>query len=215
LLRLANVVCPSGPTEAFVLEQAFGPLPLLAEHRFGTNQERASTSSRNGVICVGRLDPRKNQLNLIRALQGTGIPLQLIGTERVFPKYAEACRAVAGADVQFRGYVAESELQDAYARARVHALPSAFELPGLTSLDAAAAGAAVVASVAGTACDYFGRDAWYCNTDVASIRRAVLAAYEEGPPPGLADRIGRDFSWKRTADACVRAYTGTAASVGP
>lgn len=209
VLGAVHAVCPSGPTEAFVLQSEFGRLPIVEAHRFGSEAPdgiESGPTERTGVLCVGRLDPRKNQLNLIRALRDTPIPLDLVGTDRVFPGYAADCRAAAGPNVRFLGYVPRAELQRAYGKARVHALPSVFELPGLTSLDAAAAGAAVVVSIAGTPCDYFGRDAWYCDTDVASIRCAVLSAYEEGPPPGLRERIVREFTWQRTATTCLRAY---------
>ncbi len=109
----------------------------------------------------------------------------------------------------FSGYVDDEDLRQAHLRARVHALPSFFELPGLVSLDAAALGAAVVVSRAGTPEDYFGRDAWYCSTDSSSIREAVLAAHEAGPPKRLAERIAEAYPWGGTAERYLGAYEAT------
>ena len=206
ILAAANVVCPSGRAEAFALQDAFGPVPA-AVVAFGTARTPpAEEGPRHGVLCVARIDPRKNQLGLIKAMRGTGVPLRLVGTPEVFPDYARPCRLAAGDDVEMAGFLPESALLQAYQEARVHALPSFFELPGLTSLDAAVSGAAVVAGRAGTAPDYFGPAASYCNTQPASIRNAVLQAYEAGPPPGLATTIAATYSWDHTAEGYLEAY---------
>lgn len=205
VLRAAAAVCPSGMGEAAQLRAAFGPLPIEVVQG-ATGKTAAPGGERSGVLCVGRLDPRKNQLGLIHALRETGIPLTCIGTGTVFPEYAERCRALASSDVTLPGFLPEQEVEEAYRRARVHALPSFFELPGLTSLDAAALGAAVVVSSAGTPRDYFGDAAWYCQTDPASIRQAVLAAYAAGPPPGLAESVASRFTWRSFAEGYLGAY---------
>jgi len=206
VLAASDAVCPTGRSEAFALEDAFGPLPAavvaLATHR----RPGAGQHPRCGVLCVGRLDPRKNQLALITALRGSGIPLRLIGTGEVFPAYAARCREAAGAGVELSGFVSEAELDEAYRSARVHALPSWFELPGLVSLDAAASGAAVVVSRAGTAGEYLGRGAAYCSTDPVSVRSAVMDAYEAGPPEGLAARVASTYTWRATAECYLEAY---------
>jgi glycosyltransferase involved in cell wall biosynthesis len=206
VLRAATVVCPSGPSEADMLRRAFGPLPLICVH-FGTARAPGDGGEpRAGVVCVGRLDPRKNQLGLIRALRGTGFPLRLIGTGAVFPDYARRCREEAGEGVELAGFLPDAAVEEALRRARVHALPSFFELPGLTSLDAAACGTAVVASRAGTAGDYFGDQAFYCGTDPESIGAAVLAANAAGPPAGLAERVASRFTWRQCAEGYLAAY---------
>ncbi|HMC09318.1 MAG TPA: glycosyltransferase [Actinomycetota bacterium] len=206
VLAASDAVCPTGRSEAFALEDAFGPLRTavvaLATHRRPSAERRP----RCGVLCVGRLDPRKNQLALITALRGSGIPLRLIGTGEVFPAYAARCREAAGAGVELSGFVSEAELDEAYRSARVHALPSWFELPGLVSLDAAASGAAVVVSRAGTAGEYLGRGAAYCSTDPVSVRSAVMDAYEAGPPEGLAARVASTYTWRATAECYLEAY---------
>lgn len=207
ILRAAAVVCASGPSELSAIRAAFGSLPLTSVP-FGTARVPiASDGTREGVVCVARLDPRKNQLGLIKAMRGTGIPLRLIGTETIFPGYARRCREAAGEGVELTGYLPDAAVEEALRSARVHAMPSFFELPGLTTLDAAACGTAVVASRAGTAEDYFGDGAWYCATDPGSIRDAVLSAHAAGPPSGLADAIVGRYTWRRCAEEHLDAYT--------
>lgn len=205
VLAAASAVCPSGPAEAARLRAAFGPLPGEVVW-FGTTKAPVSGGERAGVVCVARLDPRKNQLGLIEALRGTGIALTCIGTHAVFPEYARRCREAAGDGAALLGFLPAVEVDGALQHARVHALPSFFELPGLTSLDAAALGAAVVASEAGTPRDYLGDAAWYCGTDPASIRQAVLAAHEAGPPAGLAASVAGRFTWRACAEGYLAAY---------
>lgn len=208
LLRSATLLTVTGPSEARELAKAFGPLPMTSEPLWGTDAElpAGSARERSGVLCVAHLDPRKNQLALIKALENTGLHLSLIGTDKVFPQYARTCRDAAGATVEFAGYVPQDELPELYRGTRVHALPSFFELPGLTTLDATGYGAAVVATTAGTVVDYLGKDAHYCTPDISSIRAAVLRAYEKGAASGAATRIASTFTWRRTAELCLGAY---------
>lgn len=165
-------------------------------------------SARSGVLYVGRLEPHKNQLGLIRALAGTGIPLTIAGP--VHPHHADydrACRTAAGDDVTFAGVRTLPELVDLYGRAQVHAMPSWFETTGLSSLEAAACGAAVVTTARGYARDYFGDLAHYCDpADSESIRRAVEAATSVGPSVALRQRVLSEFTWKKTAVATKAAY---------
>jgi len=209
LLSAVDVVCPSGPAEGDALEAQFGRLPLRPI-MLGTDAVPAEEASRSGILCVARIDPHKNQLALIRALNGTRIPLDFVGTEAMFPAYASRCHNIAGPNVRFRGYLphGSDELKHAYAGARVHALGSFFELPGLTCLDAAASGCAVVGPEAGTLKDHLGTDAWYCRPDEGSIREAVLAAHEVGPPEKLAETMRERFTWRATAKEYLKVYCG-------
>jgi glycosyltransferase involved in cell wall biosynthesis len=163
---------------------------------------------RQGVLYVGRLEPHKNQLGLIRALRGTGIPLTIVGGEHPHhPSYAAAVRAEARGAVRVVGQTSHDELKDFYARARVHAVPSGFETTGLVSLEAALAGCNVVTTEVGYAREYFEDMAWYCSPhDQASIRAAVTAALAGPPRNGLRQRILDRYTWEHTAAATVAAY---------
>jgi glycosyltransferase involved in cell wall biosynthesis len=144
-----------------------------------------------GVLCVGRIEPRKNQLRLIEALRGTGVSLTLIGAAGRFNRaYERRCRRGADANVQFAGPQAPSELRRFYHAAHAHACVSWYETPGLASLEAALCGCALVLTPGGCTREYFGADAEYAQVDdPASICRAVEQALARGSSAGLADRV--------------------------
>lgn len=163
---------------------------------------------RDGVLCVARLEPLKNQLGLIQALQGTGVRLTLVGADHPHhPEYAQAVRAAAGEWVRVLGHKDQSELVDLYGRSRVHALPSTFETTGLVSLEAALSGCNVVTTEVGYTREYFEDLAWYCTPDdVRGIRAAVLAALAAAPQDLLRQRILERYTWEHTAAATAAAY---------
>ena len=95
------------------------------------------------------------------------------------------------------------------AGAAVHAHPSWLESPGLSSLEAAATGARIVAGDRGCEREYFGPDVDYADpADPATIRAAVLRALERGPRDrgdALERRLGAR-TWRRTGEATLEAY---------
>lgn len=135
------------------------------------------------VLHVGSLEPVKNQLRLIEALDDAGVPLVLIGRRQARePVYADQVvrRLDRAPRAAWLGELPHDStlLASAFAAAKVLALPSLTEAQPLAALQAAAAGANLVLSDLPYLRDTFGSDAWYCNPrSPASIRRAVLDAY--------------------------------------
>jgi glycosyltransferase involved in cell wall biosynthesis len=172
---------------------------------------------RAGVLSVGRIEPHKNQLRLIEALAGTGIPLTLVGEPHPHhPRYVRhverAVRAAGNVDLVPR--VDHGELAAVYNRHRAHALPSGFETTGLVSLEAALCGCNIVTTDVGYAREYLDDDAGYCDPyDIGSIRAAVVAAVEAPAPDSrLADRIRDRYTWRRAAEETLEAYQQLAES---
>jgi polysaccharide pyruvyl transferase WcaK-like protein len=158
------------------------------------------------VLCVGRVEKKKNQLSLIAALRSTGIPLVIVGQPNP-ESYLELCRRYAGDNVHFITSLSEAELASAYAAAKVHALASWIELPGLTSLEAAAAGCNIVSTDRGSPREYFGDMAWYCDpARVDTIREAVLAAYAAPRTGRLKERIRQRYTWEQAAQKTREGY---------
>lgn len=164
--------------------------------------------ARCGVLCVGRVEPRKNQLALIEALRGSGIPLTLVGQAGRFSgPYARHCRRAADAHVQFVDARPPAELCRLYHAAAVHACVSWYETPGLASLEAALCGCALVVTPGGCTREYFGDDASYAQPhDPASIRAAIEQALQRGPSAPLAQRVAREFTWDAAAAQTAVAY---------
>ncbi|MER3475039.1 MAG: hypothetical protein C4335_13675 [Armatimonadota bacterium] len=164
---------------------------------------------RDFVLCAARIEPFKNQLMLIWALCGTEIPLVLVGSISD-PEYAALCRQWAGESVRFVGELSPDLLASAYAAARVHAMPSWAETPGLTTLEAALAGCAVVVGDQGAEREYFGDFAYYCNpADVDSVREAVLNAWQDNDTArreAFRQYILQHYTWQVTAQVTADAY---------
>ncbi|GGB06316.1 glycosyltransferase family 4 protein [Puia dinghuensis] len=160
------------------------------------------------VLCVGRIEGMKNQLNLIRAVNGSSFRLILIGAPAVNqPAYYEECRKSAGAAITFIDAVSQKELAFYYSRARVHALPSWFETTGLSSLEAAAMGCSIVITDKGDTREYFAAEACYCDpASPASIREALEKAAKEGPSETLREKIMTQYTWPITAIKTLEAY---------
>ncbi len=160
------------------------------------------------VICAARIEGVKNQLNLIKALNGTKYTVLLIGSPAPNQlNYDRACRQIAGQNIHFVGQVSQKELLTYYNKAKVHILPSWFETTGLSSLEAAAMGCNVVISVNGDAKEYFGPDAFYCDpANLESIRAAVEQASEAPVNHSLRKKILEQFTWQHAADSTLLAY---------
>jgi glycosyltransferase involved in cell wall biosynthesis len=218
ILGMADVCLPNSEAEIGHLRRMREPLPPCRvvpngvdpsvydpERDLPLPQEIADcgVESKGYLLVAARLDPDKNQLAFCRALAGTDIPIVLAGVD-ADRDYLEACLA-AGAE--WAGELRGEPLMGAYRHARVHALPSFRETPGLANLEAAAMGCAVVSTCLGSAREYFGSGAHYCDPASApSMREAALAAWNHGPPAGLSERIRTEFAWKRAAEETLAAY---------
>lgn len=160
------------------------------------------------VICVGRIEGRKNQLNLIKALSGTPYQLIIIGAAAANQKkYFEACQKAAGNNVSFVQRVPQQELIDYYQRAKVHVLASWFETTGLSSLEAAAMGCNLVITDKGDTREYFGNYAFYCEPDspatiFAAVEKAALAPINDQ----LREKIFTNYTWLQAARQTLEAY---------
>ncbi|MGC8638614.1 MAG: glycosyltransferase [Isosphaeraceae bacterium] len=200
LIRLFGVdprrvtVVPNGVSGGFRLASA-GPF----RERYGDD---------DFMLHVGRVEPRKNTLGLIRAVRTLELPLVVVGeAPPEAGSYLRQCQAAGGDRVRWLGQLAHEDplLASAYAAARVFALPSWFETPGLAALEAALAGTGVVLTPYGSTREYFGNLVDYARPDrVSEIARAVAKSWSRGPDPGLAGFVAAHYLWpdvaKRTAE---------------
>jgi GT2 family glycosyltransferase/glycosyltransferase involved in cell wall biosynthesis/Tfp pilus assembly protein PilF len=161
------------------------------------------------VLCVGRLETRKNQLMLMKALEDDDLTLVfVVGDFTYQPSYRELCEKFQRQGRRlFVGHVPELQLAAFYIAALCHVLPSWYELPGLVSVEAAAYGCPVVASTWGGVVDYLPTDRFFgCQPDdPASIRSAVFQAIQSNPRAETASQA-RQFTWQRSAEVTLQIY---------
>jgi glycosyltransferase involved in cell wall biosynthesis len=206
--RAANLLFACGESEAALLRGWFGhdrtasvpfgssvrdlPVgPSLFEERFGV---------RDFVLCVGRVEPRKNQLMLLYALEQSAIPVVFAdGGFTYQPGYLALCRTMKrrGPTV-YTGRLTDELLVSAYRACRLHCLPSWYELPGLVSLEAALYGCGVAASSWGSLPDYLGDSvAWFEPDDPAGMRAIVESGFgRTDASAAVAAERARSFTWE-------------------
>jgi glycosyltransferase involved in cell wall biosynthesis len=224
--RAHIIVCPSTAT-AIELERRYGVdaarirVTPLASSLPTTPSDPAATLSALGittpyVLCAATIEPRKNQVRLIRAYRQVApdVPHALVlagpdgwGTEEID---AELARRATGRVIR-TGRVSDAQLDALYRAADVVAYPSLYEGFGLPVLEAMSRGIPVIAS----------------KTDaVAETARGAAVLVEPQDVAQIADALGRlltdtglrseiaargieraaAFSWDATARATLDAY---------
>jgi glycosyltransferase involved in cell wall biosynthesis len=232
-LALADVIVTNSHVECDALAQVMGlspeqfmPVMNGVDRRFAAPHDPSVFREKFGIngsfiLNVGNIERRKNQLNLVRALAGREPPLVIIGHIRE-PDYAERVFAEAGGRVRFLGFLGHDDplLASGYAACAAFALPSTCETPGLAALEAAAAGAPMVVTRAGSAREYFGHMCHYVDpTDPTDIARGIDDALAAGSHPSLSKHVIEHLTWPvvtaalpgvyRTAVARCRRRLGT------
>ncbi|MGC4028205.1 MAG: glycosyltransferase family 4 protein [Steroidobacteraceae bacterium] len=160
------------------------------------------------VLSAARIEGRKCQLELVRAVRDLDTELVLIGKPAPnHLRYYEAIKREASERVHFVGQVDHAELARYYAVAKVHALVSWMETPGLSSLEAGVMGCNLVITEKGDTRDYFGDDAYYCDPEsVSSIRTVLQAALAAPRNPELQARIRSEYTWSKAAEMTLKGY---------
>ena len=186
--------------------------PTACSARFGSASPelfRARYGDEDFVLFVGRIEPRKNPLGLIRAVRSLGLPL--VSSARRRPEsrgYLEQCRDEGGEVVSLAG---------ASATTTTRCWPRPTRRPGSSPCRAGSRrrawprsrrrsrGRAVVITPFGSTREYFGDRVDYARPDrVGEIARAVARCWSHGPDPRLAGFVASNYLWpdvaKRTAE---------------
>lgn len=163
---------------------------------------------RDCVLCVSRIEGRKNQLNIVRACKDLPYKFVFIGKAGAnFHKYHELCKKEANENMFFLGQIEHEKLPQFYKLAKVHILASWMETPGLSSLEAGVMRCNVVATKKGDTEDYFEDYAYYCEPDdLNSIKEAVVNAYNNAFDEKFHDRIINNYTWEDTAEQTLAGY---------
>jgi glycosyltransferase involved in cell wall biosynthesis len=151
---------------------------------------------------------RKNVLRLAEAAQRLGYPLVIAGHASPGPVLDALQRRAAGnGSLRLLGFVDEATKAALYAGCRVFCLPSLHEGTGLAALEAAACGAGVLITDRGGTHDYFAGHARYVDpTDEGSIEHGLREAWRAGRSEALRQRVLRELTWERSAEALEQAY---------
>jgi glycosyltransferase involved in cell wall biosynthesis len=153
---------------------------------------------------------RKNVLRLIKAVGPTKLPLIICGTgKKTDSEYARKLfiEAEKYPNIQIKGFVSLTELEDLYTNCQVFALPSLQEGTGLVALDAANFGANIVITKNGGTPDYFFSFAKMVNPySVNAIKNAVLEQWEKPRTNRAIKYIQENLTWEKSAQALLEVY---------
>lgn len=190
-------------------------IPNGIEHEDNVSREYISSivGDRDYVLCVGRFDENKNQLNVIRAMRNTDVDVVFIGgpvTEG--DKYYQKCLAAAKGkkNIHFVGWVDNGSLllKSAYLNAKVFLFPSYHETFGLVLLEAAVAGANLVVSQSLPILDFSAMNV--CTRIVPNnlddIRKKTLYAFNKEKVENQKDMILKEFSWDEVVNKHIELY---------
>ncbi len=163
------------------------------------------------ILGVGRIEPRKNQLNLIKAVKRLpDTRLVLIGSPvSGYETYFGQCQA-AGKD--FTTFIPtlnheDPLLKSAYASCTLFVLQGWFETPGLAAMEAALAGAKVLATMGGSTREYFGTCVEYLDPSNPSSMAEKIRKSLDTPRSGeLKTRILKNFTWDKVARSTLSFY---------
>lgn len=220
LLHLSDLVLPNSNAEADLLADFFDlPKKKFFVTRNAVDESFFSTVSgeifrsqfkqnKPFILNVANIEKRKNQLNLIKALIGTGLELVILGNIRD-NEYFQECMKAGEGFVKYLGHVRhESELlRSAYRSCELFALPSTLETPGLSALEAAATGAKLVVTSIGCTEEYFEDKAAFVDPyNVKSIREGIQKALSKKKDNLLRAHVQERFTWDQTAIQVRRAY---------
>ncbi len=167
------------------------------------------------IICIGRIEARKNQLKIIEAVEKLrkkhkkDLKLVFIGKKSTkkhfeyvgkFNQYLKRCSWITHIPA-----VPYSEIPYYLKFAKVGVSASWFETTGLTSLEALFCGTNAVAS-GSRASEYLGENVSYCDpASVVSIAKAIETEYF-APRPDKVSQDVLDYTWGNAAKSTKEIY---------
>lgn len=160
------------------------------------------------VLCVGRIEPLKNQLRLVEICTENQWPLTIVGPVSPQQKnYFAACKKAAGPLVQFLPHSDAAALKVLYQTHAVHAGASFFETFHLATLEALALGCRPVMSAATDAAQVFQEYAILVNpASKASIATGIKKAFDWPVTPAEQQKTRQLFDWETHVNKLVEAY---------
>lgn len=189
-------VVPNGISAAFS-----GGDPELFERAYGL---------RDFVLNVASIEPRKNQLSLVRAMKDLPYTLVLVG--KASPEhhdYFVRVKAEAGQNIRFLGAIQHDDpmLASCYRAAKLFVLPSFSEVMPLTINEAVLAGCRVVVSdqvpVSDSIVPYGVR---FRPDDIGTIAQLIDRNMQDREPSKVSRSMVAIPTWEEICDQLVNIY---------
>ncbi len=212
----ALVVAPSRAM-ADALAACYGAVPPVHVVPNGRTPIAAPGAKEALVLTAGRLwDAAKNVRAVVQVASGAPWRTAVAG-DVAPPAGASGDDVASGADVQWLGTLPPAALGDWMARAAVYALPARYEPFGLSALEAAQAGCALVLGDVPSLREVWGDAATFVPPDDTDALRAAVARLvhdhaERREWSARAMRQAARYTPARMADGYLAAYESAARS---
>ncbi|MEK7262905.1 MAG: glycosyltransferase family 4 protein [Bacteroidota bacterium] len=163
----------------------------------------------NFILNVGYFGERKNTLMFLQAVNALKLPAVIIGRSSN-DEYSLLCKKELA-----KGNILHIEqlpnttplLASAYAAASVFCLPSLYETPGISALEAGLTGTPIAITQYGGTKEYFLNYAEYIDPDSrASIESAIHNAQQKGRNVQLTAHIRNNYLWSNVAEKTAEGY---------
>lgn len=166
------------------------------------------------IICVGRIEPRKNNLAVIAAVmklrKELNKDIKLVFVGRKSNKHSEYITLFENelnncSWIIYKDYISYSSMPSIYKFAKVCISASWFETTGLTLLEALFMNTNAV-STSKRAEEILGEFCSYCSADnIESIYKAIKDEYFK-PRPKLPANFKKEYTWENTAKKTLEIY---------
>ena len=213
VLKKSSYILPNSESEKTRLVKQYGVSPNCQIIPNGVDVGKFKNTNnvkrvKNKILCVASIEPRKNQLNLIKAIKNTQFDLTIIGDPSPnHLSYFKKCKFEAGGNVKFISKISQLDLVNHYLESAIHILPSWFETTGLSSLEAGYLGCKLIVSPNGDTKDYFENYANFCEpSSIISIRNTIDKVDKLYNSNALKNRIDKEYNWKNTARLTQSVY---------
>jgi glycosyltransferase involved in cell wall biosynthesis len=216
MLKQARLILVQAEGELLGLESTFG-ISLahntkLARNGVDVDPSIDTTGTRDiDVLVVGRIEERKNQLRLAESLLATPWKVVFVGainprSRALVQKFRQVLNG--SANLQHVGHTSLPELRQLYARSRVCASASYFEVVSLAELESVGYGCQLVGSRGGYMAEYLGEHATLLEPTASNAEwlQAVAEARACGVNHGGMDMVRSNYSWRAVGERVVRAY---------
>ena len=158
------------------------------------------------ILNVGTIEPRKNLLNIVKALNGSKIPLIVVGTKK--PKYFKLIEKEikkGKVEVKFLQGVSMEELSAIYKLAEIFIYPSFFEGFGIPVIEALYSETVVITSNTSCLPEAGGPDSVYIYPkNIADIKSKINFLWNNEPERKRRAEKGLAFVQKFNDDVIAR-----------
>ena len=192
-----------------------GKIRVILKEGVNLNQYIQSSCEDNIILFVGRLHERKG-LDLLlpifkEILTEEDAVLRIVGSgemEKALKMQVE--KLGIQKNVEFMGYLPDSEMQKQYSKASIFVSPSRYEGFGIVLLEALASGLPLVATNTGISSKVIEENKNGFLVDYDNMGEAILKLLKDKKLRGLmghrSREIARDYSWSSAAKRMISIY---------